>query len=162
MRIKGIIDEDFVNYRKPAMFISTCSCSGKCCTEAGIPLSVCQNHELNKAETINISDQQIIERYLDNDITRSIVFGGLEPFEQFDELHHFIHMLRTKYLCYDDVVIYTGYYPHEIDREITILEDYQNIVVKFGRYKPNHEPHYDEILGVNLASDNQFAQVVGW
>lgn len=162
MRIKGIIDEDFVNYRKPSMFISTCFCSWKCCTEAGIPPSVCQNHELNSAEIIEVSDNKLIERYLDNDITTSIIIGGLEPFEQAEEVLQFIHTLRTKYLCYDDVVIYTGYYPHEIEKWVTKLEDYQNIIIKFGRYRPGQEPHYDEILGVNLASDNQFAQVVGW
>ena len=43
MRVKTIVDEDFTNYKKPAMFIGTISCGGKCCIEAGIPLSVCQN-----------------------------------------------------------------------------------------------------------------------
>lgn len=42
MRVKTIVDEDFTNYKKPAMFIGTISCGGKCCIEAGIPLSVCQ------------------------------------------------------------------------------------------------------------------------
>lgn len=43
MRVKTIVDEDFANYKKPSMFIGTISCGGKCCIEAGIPLSVCQN-----------------------------------------------------------------------------------------------------------------------
>lgn len=30
--------------------------------------------------------------------------------------------------------------------------------LKFGRYIPNQTPHYDSILGVNLASDNQYAE----
>lgn len=42
MRVKTVVDEDFTNYKKPAMFIGTISCGGKCCIEAGIPLSVCQ------------------------------------------------------------------------------------------------------------------------
>ena len=46
MRIKAIIDEDYTNYKKPAMFIGTASCCGKCCKEAGLPLSVCQNDEM--------------------------------------------------------------------------------------------------------------------
>jgi len=33
-----------------------------------------------------------------------------------------------------------------------------NIIVKFGRYRPNQEKHYDKILGVFLASDNQYAK----
>ena len=32
------------------------------------------------------------------------------------------------------------------------------IIVKFGRFRPNQEPHYDEVLGVNLISDNQYAK----
>jgi hypothetical protein len=42
MRVKNIVYEDFVNYKKPSMFIGTISCGGKCCIEAGIPFSVCQ------------------------------------------------------------------------------------------------------------------------
>ena len=35
---------------------------------------------------------------------------------------------------------------------------FTNIIIKFGRYIPNQKPHYDEVLGVNLASDNQYAE----
>ena len=40
------------------------------------------------------------------------------------------------------------------------LKKYPNVIVKFGRYVPGDEPHYDEILGVNLVSQNQYAKVV--
>ena len=40
------------------------------------------------------------------------------------------------------------------------LELYENIIVKFGRYVPNQLPHYDNVLGIKLASDNQYAKVV--
>lgn len=43
MRVKNIVEEDFTNYKKPSMFIGTISCGGKCCLEADIPISVCQN-----------------------------------------------------------------------------------------------------------------------
>ena len=43
MRIKMLVEEDFTNYKKAAMVIGAISCGGKCCTEAGITLSVCQN-----------------------------------------------------------------------------------------------------------------------
>ena len=33
MRVKTIVEEDFTNYKKPAMFIGTISCGGKCCLE---------------------------------------------------------------------------------------------------------------------------------
>ena len=35
---------------------------------------------------------------------------------------------------------------------------YSNIIIKFGRFIPNREPHFDEVLGVNLASNNQYAK----
>ena len=35
---------------------------------------------------------------------------------------------------------------------------YDNIVVKFGRFRPNQDPHYDNVLGVKLASNNQYAK----
>jgi hypothetical protein len=38
-----------------------------------------------------------------------------------------------------------------------MLWDYKNIIIKYGRYIPNQTPHYDEVLGVYLASDNQYA-----
>ena len=36
--------------------------------------------------------------------------------------------------------------------------NFKNIIIKYGRYIPDQEPHYDEVLGVNLASDNQYAE----
>jgi hypothetical protein len=38
------------------------------------------------------------------------------------------------------------------------LKSFSNIIIKFGRFIPNQEPHYDEVLGVKLASDNQYAR----
>ena len=40
------------------------------------------------------------------------------------------------------------------------LLKYKNIIIKFGRYIPNSENKYDEILGVTLASQNQYAKRV--
>lgn len=160
MRVKNIVYEDFVNYKKPSMFIGTISCNGKCCIEAGIPLSVCQNDACRTQETLDISNDGICALYLENKVSEAIVFGGLEPFEQFNELYWFINMLRYKYGCNDDVVIYTGYYPDEIVEEIYMLSSFPNIIVKFGRYIPNDTPRYDEVLGVTLASSNQYAQKI--
>ena len=158
MRLKTIIDEDFTNYKKPAMFIGTISCGGKCCIEAKIPLTICQNDSWRSCESINLSDDKICERYLVNPITQSIVLGGLEPFEQFDEVKSFIYRLRNTYNCNDDIVIYTGYNYNEIEKEINILSKFSNVIVKFGRYIPNRSPIYDAVLGVKLASDNQYAE----
>ena len=93
MRVKTIIDEDFSNYKEPAMFIGTVSCDGKCCKEAGIPMSVCQNDAWRESATICISNNQICERYVRNPITKAMVFGGLEPFEQFEEVFNVIGKL---------------------------------------------------------------------
>ena len=94
MRYLTILDEDFNNYKKPAMFIGTISCGGKCCIEAGIPLCVCQNDTWRDKKPISSSDNEIIERYLSNKLTSAIVFGGLEPFEQWEELFEFVRCLR--------------------------------------------------------------------
>lgn len=158
MRVKTIIDEDFVNYQKPSMFIGTISCGGKCCIEGGFPLSVCQNDGWRGNAPIDIRDRVIIERYLHNGISRAIVFGGLEPMEQSDELFEFIDMLRNTYKCDDDVVIYTGYNREEISGIVERLAHrFSNIIIKFGRYIPNMKSRFDEVLGVELVSENQYA-----
>lgn len=158
MHVLKIVEEDFDNYKLPAMFIGTIKCGGKCCIEAGIPLSVCQNDEWRSKKPKEIPDEYICEMYNHNFISQAIVFGGLEPFEQFDELIHFIHVFRCVYKCYDPIIIYTGYNKDEIINEINQLKQYEKIIVKFGRYVPNQEPHFDEVLGVDLASDNQYAE----
>lgn len=161
MRVKKIIDEDFVNYKKPSMFIGTISCSGKCCIEANLPLSVCQNDGWRSCAPIPMANETICRRYLENPITEAIVFGGLEPFEQLFELIEFMATLRDKFSCNDEVVIYTGYTREEIRREVDYLAaHYNNIIIKFGRFVPNQEPHCDPILGINLASDNQYAEKI--
>ncbi len=157
MRVKGILDEDFVNYKLPSMFISTSTCSFKCDRESGE--SCCQNSSLAQAQAFDVEDDNIISRYLQNHITKAIVFGGLEPFDQFDELTHFVSVLRAAG-CRDDVVIYTGYNKNEISQEIWVLSAFPNVIVKFGRYIPNSKPRLDGVLGVMLASNNQYAEKI--
>lgn len=158
MWLKGVADEDFVNYKVPSMFISTATCTFKCDSECGKP--ICQNSDLVKEKSIFIDDGRLIARYLRNPITKAVVFGGLEPFDQWDELFTFIQRLRMQFGCVDPVVIYTGYDRAEIDVQIRFLMSMPNIVVKYGRYVPGQEPHLDEILGVKLASDNQYAEQI--
>lgn len=158
MRIKGITDEDFVNYKHPSMYICTSVCDFKCDRESGA--SCCQNSSLAKQSTMCVTDDSIIRRYLNDPITKAIVFAGLEPFEQFSEMYSLISTLRNNYHCDDTVVIYTGYNKDEIEREVEALKIFQNIIIKFGRFVPNRSKHYDEVLGVCLASDNQYAEVI--
>ena len=63
-------------------------------------------------------------------------------------------------MCDDDIVIYTGYNKEEIVDKITQLADFKNIIIKFGRYVPNRPSRYDEILGITLVSDNQYAEKI--
>ena len=151
MLIKGLISEDFVNYKKPAMTIMFPHCNGfKCGAEYG------QNSPLSKAEDIEMDISNIVIRYLNNPITESVVMQGLEPFDSWDDLIGFVKQLRES--CDDDVVIYTGYYKKEIADKIALLSKYKNIIIKYGRYIPNQKKHYDEVLGVYLASSNQYAE----
>jgi len=154
MIVKGIVETDVVNYKKISMFIELPYCTFKCEKDCGI--KCCQNSPLAKSPNINVETADIIERYLKNPMTDAIVFGGLEPFDSFEELIAFIKDFRR--VCADDIVIYTGYNKSEIRGQISRLEQYKNIVVKYGRYVPNKEPRYDDILGVKLASPNQYAE----
>lgn len=154
MIINQLIDEDFVNYKLPSMYIGFPKCNFKCEKECG--MQVCQNGVLAKSPTTDVEIEQIITRYMSNYITSSIVIAGLEPFDSYSDLLSFISEAR-KYVD-DDIVIYTGYYKEEIKSYIDELKQYKNVVVKFGRYIPNHQPHYDDVLGVYLASDNQYAK----
>lgn len=158
MFIKGIIDEDFVNYKKPAMVIEFPCCDFKCDKEYG--KSICQNSPLAKIRNIKVEEGYIIEKYLKNPITEAIICQGLEPLDTMVMLFLFIKKFRE--FSDDDLVIYTGYNKEE-ERSQDLINfikrnQYKNIIIKYGRYIPNQEPHYDEVLGVKLASDNQYAE----
>ena len=76
------------------------------------------------------------------------------------ELFQFIYKLIQyfrQHNCNDTFVIYTGYYPNEIKKYLEALSKFDNIIIKFGRYKQNSNSIFDEVLGVELASDNQYA-----
>lgn len=154
LKIKQLLDEDFVNYKKPSMFIGFPNCNWKCEKDCGEKM--CQNKELALSPDIEISCQKIVDRYMQNPITKAIVCGGLEPFDSWRQLKTLVATIRTK--TDDDIVIYTGYNEDEISNMLKYLRCYHNIIVKFGRFVPNQEPHYDDILGINLASPNQYSE----
>lgn len=159
INVKDVIDEDFVNYKKPSMFIATSKCSFKC--EKEDKYVRCQNSSIAKQKTIKENISKLINRYLKNDITSAIVFGGLEPFDQLDELISFITIFR-KY-SYDDIVIYTGYDEIEVYDALKAILFANNhngkIIIKYGRFRSNGIKRYDNILGIELASSNQYAIV---
>lgn len=156
MKIKGIIDCDIVNCKVPCMTIETSKCSFKCDKECGKP--VCQNSSLASAKNIDIPINTIMEIYKKNPVTQALCFQGLEPFDTWDDLLKCITSFRT--FTNDSIVIYTGYNKNEIPHYIKTLQQYPNIIVKFGRYIPNHNTKYEPLLGVRLASDNQYAEQI--
>ena len=156
IKIKGIRMEDFTNYKKPSMYIAFPSCTFKCERECG--QKMCQNSSLVQAPTLTIGVHSIVNKYINNPITSAIVIGGLEPFDSEEDLKILITYLRVS--TQDDIVIYTGHTKEEVqEREIyQYLLKAKNIIIKFGRFIPNQQPHHDNTLGVELASDNQFAE----
>lgn len=176
MKILGLIDEDFVQYKKPSMFIIFPNCSFKCNHECG--RAVCQNQALVSETKIQINREEICDRYIVNPITSAMVLGGLEPLDDMQDVYDLIHCLRTKFHCKDTVIIYTGYTEEELINGTYYIgeQKYQNeeraecwenilslknIIVKFGRFVPDQEPHIDPILGIKLFSDNQYAKFYG-
>ena len=154
-KTKNIIDEDFLQYKKPSMFISNTICHGFKCDKEN-ESCLCINSQLVHEPTKMIVVEQIIQRYFANPLTSSVVFGGLENFDEFNQLLNFIKCFRQ--YSQDDIVIYTGFNFKEIKDKIEQLQKFPNIIVKFGRYKNGDTPHYDPILGVQLASNNQYSR----
>lgn len=152
------MDEWYQDYKVPSMFIAFPHCSFKCEHESGV--ACCQNSSLAKAPTFQASIVDIVQRYLLNPITKAIVIGGLEPFDDYVQTAGLIDELR-KYTS-DDVIIYTGYTKDECEEHgwLGSLRRYPNIIVKFGRFIPNSTPRYDDILGLTLASENQYAMKI--
>lgn len=163
MKLKGLVDEDFVQYKKPSMFIITPYCTFKCDKEAGC--NVCQNSDLAAAPIIEIESTELVKRFYENPITEAVVFGGLEPFDSFEEMTEFLSLLVCGASVYHksipDIVIYTGYYPSEIKDKVNAYSTYKNagakVIIKYGRFIPDRPTRIDKNLEVELASNNQFA-----
>lgn len=117
MIVKFVELEDFLNYKKPSMFIGFPHCDFKCDRENGNNL--CQNSHLVKLRNKLITSDAIVNSYIKNDVTSAIVIGGLEPFEDFEELLILVQAFREKTL--DDIVIYTGFNKEEKSNEIQQL-----------------------------------------
>ena len=158
MNLRGVKYEDIIQYKETSLFLIMPYCSFKCDKESNT--NVCQNSSLSNSPIIFIEDDELIREYLSNSLTKAIVFGGLEPFDSFDEMYSFIDKFRNLYKCNDTVVIYTGYNKTEIEDKIEILKNYPNIIIKFGRFVPEQDKHFDDTLGVYLASDNQYAEII--
>ena len=160
IELKGIIWEDFVNYKKPCMTLMFPRCDFKCDRENGVVL--CQNRGLAAAPSQTYAIDSIMESYINNDITEAIVLQGLEPLDSPTDIYTVAAAIK-EYNITDDIVIYTGYNSEDMGARVLDLIAYDipgHLIVKFGRFRPNQPPHYDPVLGVNLASDNQYAKVI--
>lgn len=160
MIVKAVVDERFEDYKVPCLLVAAANCDWKCCDEAGLPHSVCQNNPIATKKGYWVWANEIAESYFNNPITQAVCFAGLEPMLQIEEMLDVIKEFRETRQCHDDIVIYTGYTEGEISWQLKLLCNYDNIVVKFGRYVPGQTPHYDPVLGVFLASDGQYAKKI--
>ena len=162
MKLKGIIDYDCTNYKKPTLTLEFPYCDFKC--DKLNNCQVCQNNSLKYEPNITISLEKIWDLYIQNPLTKGFCCQGLEPFDSPEELGQFITFIRKEKKCNDDIIIYTGYDAKEKPLFKSSVEqlNYKNIIVKWGRFIINQKPHYDAILGVNLASDNQYAEKINY
>lgn len=159
MHCLGVIDCDCINNKDITYTIlSGYKCTFKCNKEAND--TVCHNASLSNNEPIIIEIDKLINRYINQDIAHCITFQGLEPLDSLKELLWFIYKFRK--VSDDKIFIWTGYTKKECKDLIALIKmmNWGNIVFKFGRYIPGHKPHYDEVLGVNLASDNQWGEEI--
>ena len=160
MILKGIIDEDFIQYKKCSMTLMFPHCSFKCDKESG--LQVCQNSALASAKDISVSEKSIVDRYMRNKLSESIVFGGLEPLDDMEDVKNIISEFRR--VTQDDIVLYTGYYENEKKfadfKEFVTQSGYGNVLAKVGRFIPDSKHRVDSILGVELASENQYGVII--
>lgn len=159
MKLVGLLDEDFVNYKKPSMTVMFPYCSFKCNKECG--REVCHNIHLKDSDVIDMPVDEIVDRYINNPITEAIVMQGLEPFDSFDELYSLIYKFTEK--SNDDVVIFTGYKEEEIADKVKQLSDIvecNTFIIKYGRFVPDDNTVFDSVLGVKLSSSNQYGKII--
>lgn len=137
IRLHGYLEEDLVDYSKAGMFLAFPTCTFKCAKELGLePKDICQNYFNINEPAKEYTLEELWEIYDDNPLTESIILGGLEPMDSFDDVLKLIKYVREEKGCEDDIVIYTGYYDLEIRDKMDILSPYKPIVFKCGRYKP--------------------------
>lgn len=149
IKIHGI-KETFNDYKKIGMYIAFPICSLKC--------KNCQNENLKKESPIEVNLEGLVSKLLENSIIDSLILSGLNPFDSFSDMIKLIEHYRE--YSNKDIVIYTGYKEQYLKKEIEILKKYENIIVKFGEYIPNSKEVFDKVLGITLASENQYAKKI--
>jgi len=154
----------FSDYKKTSLYFTVgLTCNFKCMKDIGTTKedSVeynCHNVELTKNEPTEYAESDIKDMCKSNPFIEAFVMGGLEPFDDIVNTISLIACIRE--FSDMDIVIYTGYNKNEVVDKINKLSDFKNIIVKFGRFVPNSTPIYDDVLGVYLASENQYAEKI--
>jgi hypothetical protein len=154
----------FSDYKKTSLYFTVgLTCSFKCMKDIGITeydnVSFnCHNIELVKNSPTDYSKAEIWEMCKSNPFIESFVMGGLEPLDNMLNTTNLISCIRE--VSEMDIVVYTGYNKSEVGRQINELSNFKNIIVKFGRFIPNSTPSYDDVLGVYLASSNQYSEKI--
>lgn len=155
MILKGIVEEDFTNYKLPVMQLIFPKCSFKC------GKGLCQNSPLAKTPNVEFDENDIVKKYISNRITQGVLCAGFEPFDSPEDLILFANIFRQH--TSDILIVFTGYTEEEIQNMSAykwLKNNISNLIIKFGRYVPRQRPHYDEVLCVQLASQNQYAKVI--
>ena len=152
MKIKLLVDEDVANYKKTSMVLAFPYCSFKCGES-------CQNKHLVSMPDIEVPVESIVQRYVRNPFTSAVVLQGLEPLDTLEDVFAFISAFRDA--SNDDIVVFTGYEERDVPVQEFIQfvkqNKYQNIILKVGGYIEKLPSVYSHKLGVELASNNQYA-----
>src|SRR5574344_1755351 len=159
MILKGITFEDFVNYKKPSMYLAFPKCTLKCEKKANCP-GMCQNHTLLSEPDIDVNAIELVSTYMNDPLIESVVCAGMDPIDSLDDLCEFITAFRKR--TDEDIVIYTGYDKNEILPAVEQLRSIakKKLIFKFGAYIAGQGPHYDKVLGIKLASANQYGEQI--
>jgi pyruvate-formate lyase-activating enzyme len=136
--------------------IATVNCDWKCLKEQNLPLSTCQNSHTCDIGNKEIELKELVARFNDNVLSECVIWAGLEPMLQFEEMLCFINEFRKT--NNEEVIIFTGYYPEELKWHIEKLKSFSNLIIKFGRYIKNSKPIRDNLLKIELVSENQFSK----
>lgn len=160
MQIKGLQLEDYNDFKKCSMYVAFPSCTFKCERECGVD-GMCHNHSLISDTDIEISLDKLYDHFYDNPVQQAVVCAGMEPFDSFKDLYELVKYWRIEKENFCPIVIYTGYNEDEVQDKVDKLKEFAGeLIIKFGRFIPGDELHYDEVLGVNLASKNQYAKLI--
>ena len=153
-----IIKQDCVNNGKGVTYLieSGIKCTFKCDKESNC--QVCHNYALSKNTPKVFYIKDLINDYLSQDLSKSVTFQGLEPLDTLKQHLWFIYHFRK--ISSDPIYLWTGYNEEECEDLIYLIKKmkWENIIIKFGRFIPNRPHKYDEVLGVELSSDNQYAR----